>query len=173
MFWHSIHREVLRRVDAKSASTYLYRFDFDGELNFIKRLFADKKIRGNNQNGEIIFRIEFTMCFVASISGASHGDDMMYLFKSVFNGIPNLNSNEWKMVERMVDAWTLFARTGNPNGESNDAVDWKPLELERSSGEISYKCMNFDAETTFSELPELERMPFWDEIYSKFDRDLF
>lgn len=51
-FWHGIHRTVCSRLanekqNAKAAPTYLYRFDFDSQVqNHSKFLFAGKGIKG-------------------------------------------------------------------------------------------------------------------------------
>lgn len=45
-FNHSYHRTVLQRHHSKSAPTYLYRFDFDSYLNFMKRFVPGKNDEG-------------------------------------------------------------------------------------------------------------------------------
>lgn len=55
--------------------------------------------------------------------GASHGSELSYLSDLV--GIPaELNPAQQKLSAQMIQYWTRFARTGNPNGD--DLPKWRP-----------------------------------------------
>lgn len=62
----------------------------------------------------------------------------------------------------MVGIWTTFARTGNPNPIIDSPnVKWEPVTANQ------FNCLNIDEEVTSrKELPEKERMKFWDELCS-------
>lgn len=62
-----------------------------------------------------------------------------------------------------MNLWTEFARTGNPNGEqTRQLVQWDPVQ----PGE-PLRCLNLSQELTYVEMPELDRMHFWDSLYEK------
>lgn len=55
--------------------------------------------------------------------GASDGSELAYL--SDLAGFPaELNPAQQKLSARMIQYWTRFARTGNPNGD--DLPKWRP-----------------------------------------------
>jgi para-nitrobenzyl esterase len=50
--------------------------------------------------------------------GSYHGQDVPYLFDldTVWDPYPELTEEQWRMSATMIDYWSTFARTGNPNG---------------------------------------------------------
>lgn len=50
--------------------------------------------------------------------GSFHGLDMPYLFDldMIWNPYPELNAEQKGLSATMIDYWSAFARTGNPNG---------------------------------------------------------
>lgn len=88
--------------------------------------------------------------------GACHGDDLGYLFNSVFS-VKNLtiDSKEFELVKSMVSMVTSFMIGGKP-----DSDEWKPL-----TKAAPLKCWNIlnDSKELII-LPELDRMKLWDEI---------
>lgn len=57
-------------------------------------------------------------------SGAFHSSDLWYIFHSMRHSWRPFTAGDKKLSEQMVDYWTNFAKTGNPNGSSGDV--WKP-----------------------------------------------
>lgn len=64
-----------------------------------------------------------------------------------------------------VELWTSFAITGNPNSDENESkIQWEPVSKDGIP-----KCMNITNELEFIELPEYDRMKFWDTIWDGTD----
>lgn len=101
--------------------------------------------------------------------GTCHGDDLPFLFKPAFLGkIPNINSSEWKTIDRMCESFVTFATTGNPNNETLSPVQWDPISrpvINSKTNRPSYKCLNIAENVQFIDLPEAKRMQFWDNLY--------
>lgn len=54
--------------------------------------------------------------------GASHATDVPFVFSTVSTAWPNATSSDQAQSELMLDYWTAFARTGDPNG--SDRPGW-------------------------------------------------
>lgn len=64
---------------------------------------------------------------------------------------------------RQVNLLTEFASTGDPNGEqTRELVQWEPVHADEP-----LKCLNLSHNLTYVEMPELDRMRFWDSLYEK------
>lgn len=59
-----------------------------------------------------------------------------------------------------VNIWTNFAECGNPNYEP---YGWEPVTDET----VDYKCLNIGNELSVIDLPEANRMEFWDNLYDE------
>ncbi|XP_046737847.1 juvenile hormone esterase-like [Diprion similis] len=89
---------------------YLYSFEYEGTL----------KYSYNFSGGDV------------KNYGVTHGDDILYLFRSrhPYFGPPEYqhNENDWKMVDIMVELWTSFATTGTPTTSMfNGTKIWEPF----------------------------------------------
>lgn len=76
----------------------------------------------------------------------------------------------------MCEIWAAFATSGNPNNDAIAPAQWEPVPtpaIDPETSEIKYKCLNISDDVSFVELPEAERMQFWDSIYKKNKFDLF
>lgn len=96
----------------------------------------------------------------AEYEGASHGDDMSYLFKLNIPGIiqPTIDSNEFALIKQMVSFVTSFAINGHPNGD-NDS-EWEPVD-----SSTTLKCFNITNDSMeMVEFPGVERLKVWNEI---------
>ncbi|XP_030753381.1 venom carboxylesterase-6-like [Sitophilus oryzae] len=98
---------------------YMYSFEYEGEFTY-----------GDYFAGSATEQICFDW-------GASHCDDMLYLFKTPAL-FPNLTSqNDIALSNKMVDLWTNFVTYGNPNPAQHSVlppdVDWRPLYINRST----------------------------------------
>lgn len=92
------------------------------------------------------------------ILGASHADDLGYLFKTFLTPDEmDPNSIEMKSVRRMVKLWTNFAKTGDPNPIVN--VMWKPA----TKDELNF--LDIGEELKSGVNPDEDRMKFWDDVY--------
>jgi carboxylesterase type B len=96
------------------------------------------------------------------IPGASHCDDVGYLFKHFASPKIEAGSIEEKSVTRFVKLWTNFAKYGNPTPAKNDSlldVVWKPV----TGKELDYLDIGKDLIPRANPYPE--RLNFWKEIY--------
>ena len=57
-------------------------------------------------------------------SGAFHSSDLWYIFNSLRHGWRPFTEGDKALAKQMVDYWTNFAKSGNPNG--NNGNTWKP-----------------------------------------------
>lgn len=99
--------------------------------------------------------------------GASHGDDLSYLFMSELNPEIETGSIEDVAIRRMSKLWTNFAKTGNPNSKCLDPllnVQWKPI----SKTELNF--LDFDTTLTVGVDPDGHRMKFWHHIYNTYSK---
>lgn len=91
----------------------------------------------------------------------------MYLFRLGFvdYAVAGKGSAEQRIIEQMVRLWTQFAATGDPNGEHlrRAGVDrWPSIGSDHVDLSSGYRCLNIDRRLEVVELPETERMAFWD-----------
>lgn len=100
--------------------------------------------------------------FGAEYEGASHGDDMSYLFKTSLPGTitPAVDSKEFALINQMVSYVTSFAINGNPNSFENE-TDWKPLDCSTSTPLKCFRISNDSSETI--EFPA-DRLIVWNDI---------
>ncbi|XP_065225796.1 esterase E4-like [Planococcus citri] len=76
---------------------YVYEFAYNGNLNFLTRII------------NFVKRLK--------ISGASHGDEIFYLFyPEMYLLYPKLQGGSLTMIDDMTLMWSNFAKTGNPSG---------------------------------------------------------
>lgn len=80
-FWYGIYRSILSRANSEGAGqTYVYRFDYDyPNVNIAK-----------------------TLAELFEFSGASHLDDLTYLFKSEFLPAPAKETKEYEAIKKIV-----------------------------------------------------------------------
>lgn len=83
-------------------------------------------------------------------------DYMVGLFKFYW-----LNSSAYQVYVCLieVEVWTQFATTGNPGTAKTPG--WLPV----AKGNSTLKCINFNAQNTFIDLPESDRVAFWDNLW--------
>lgn len=93
--------------------------------------------------------------------GASHGDDMSYLFKANIPGmtLPGIGSKEYALIKQMVSFVTSFAINGNPNSLDSE-IEWEPID---SAAPLKCFSITNDALETI-ELPGVDRFNVWNEI---------
>lgn len=82
--------------------------------------------------------------------------------------MPSSNTDGWKTIERLCTSFTEFARSGDPNNDTIAPVQWKPVTLDDQK---LYKCLNMAKEVSFVDMPEHDRMLYWDSIYKQFNRN--
>jgi carboxylesterase type B len=93
--------------------------------------------------------------------GASHIDDVGYLFKSTWTPEIQPGSLEELSINRLVKYWTNFAKFGNPNlKDKSDGPEWKPVK----GNEINF--IDIGDQITAGVDPKSQRMKFWRDIFS-------
>ena len=59
------------------------------------------------------------------LKGAFHSSDLWFVFKSLKHCWRPWTKGDWDLSEKMLTAWTNFAKYSNPNGQKDG--NWKPL----------------------------------------------
>ncbi|XP_013185290.2 juvenile hormone esterase [Amyelois transitella] len=138
-FTYPILEETNLIAKASDTPVYNYLFAYDGRRNLAK-LFYNK---------------------FKNIRGASHADELFYIFSSHWIG--SLMEN--KMIDTMTTLWTNFAKYGDPTPENTDPpVRWPRV----NPADPQTLVIN----TTLSIRPMWgsEALQFWREMYSKYRR---
>ncbi|XP_068632925.1 juvenile hormone esterase-like [Battus philenor] len=113
---------------------YLYKFTAETERNYTKKQYNMDKL-----------------------DGVCHADDLPYLFNVTCLNIP-LTDNSKAIINKIVDMWTTFARTGKP---TETECEWLPY-----SDKTKY-CYVIGNSSKCIENPDAEHIDLWDEIYVK------
>ncbi|XP_075165587.1 cricklet [Haematobia irritans] len=134
---------------------YFYQFDYVGGRNLYKVMLQMDKLRG-----------------------ASHGDELFYLFQMAGNEDMG-NAKDQKVTKQLSTLWTNFAKYSNPT-PSNPKVDsfincnWQPVRNPSSEDDtftLDYLCIDGKG-CEMKTNPDKERIEFWRNIYQKFSQPL-
>uniref|UniRef100_A0AAG5D1N2 Carboxylic ester hydrolase n=1 Tax=Anopheles atroparvus TaxID=41427 RepID=A0AAG5D1N2_ANOAO len=125
-----------------------YRFTYDGRLSLLKRLFQ-----------------------LSNVSGACHGDDLMYMFKASF--LPTLppNSDECRVRDVLVALWTSFAKHGHPSQGSSAVVPvkWDPVQkVARDAADFNLDCLEINTVPRMVRNPGAGRIQFWRNLLNQY-----
>lgn len=125
--------------ERQAQSVYYYRFSFVGTLNLIRNL----------------------LLIPREYEGATHGDDIFYLFSVTSIPPPLFPTNESIMTRRrMVRMWGNFAKTGNPTSSTDLVIgttNWQPVFG-------TQEFLDIDTELTVGRWPFQDRMNFWNNL---------
>ncbi|MBR0270218.1 MAG: carboxylesterase family protein, partial [Prevotella sp.] len=77
------------------------------------------------------------------LKGAFHSSDLWFVFKSLKHCWRPWTQGDWDLAEKMLTAWTNFAKFSNPNGKDDGA--WTPCTTE-SPQFMLFKLDDKDAE---------------------------
>ena len=77
--------------------------------------------------------------------GAFHSCDLWYVFKSMEHCWRPWTKGDWDLSERMLTAWTNFAKYADPNGP--DGCEWEPYTAEQPEFMV-WKLDEADAEAS-------------------------
>ncbi|KAF5299076.1 hypothetical protein FQR65_LT09434 [Abscondita terminalis] len=135
--WPTI-KSVKEHIAVSSVPIYLYRLSVDTTL--LNPAFTER-----------------------NFIGVSHGNDMMYVYKTTVMPAIASNTMEEKTMRRFITMWTNFAISGDPNVPQNDAlqkIEWKRV----NNTKLHY--LEIGENLTIGIDPDGYRMDFWDEIYS-------
>ena len=120
----------------------MYHFDFDSpDFNHQRIKYCGKQVRG-----------------------VAHVDDHSYLLYGNFSWKLSPETEEYKTIKRMIDIWSSFAFNSNPNCNQTDEVLEGNLWLPVTSVD-NIKCLNIGRELLLIDLPEMEKLHVWEQIY--------
>lgn len=156
--------------DSNSMESILKFLKYHADPFFLYPAFAETKLLLQNNDLPVYnyyFRYDGWRNFVKLISGfwaepgASHADDLMYLF-SIFP-VPTLF--ESKIIDRMTTMWTNFAKFGDPTPEKTDLlpIKWYP------TNQSFTKTLVIDKEFTITSFKH-NSFDFWHDLYKKYRR---
>ncbi|XP_068630175.1 esterase FE4-like isoform X2 [Battus philenor] len=118
---------------------YMYRFNYDTELNIIKNFTA-----------------------YAHLKGASHADELFYMFYNFLNKKPyDEHARLRELALKVTTLWTNFAKTGNPTPDCSLGVDWLPYTL------IGKEYLKIEDDMKMGNYADIKRMMFWNELYKE------
>ena len=80
------------------------------------------------------------------LQGAFHSSDLWFVFKSLKNCWRPWTPGDWDLSEKMLTAWSNFAKYANPNGP--DGGDWKPYTADNQTFMV-FHLDEADAEASF------------------------
>lgn len=132
-----MYRIILSRQAHAKGKTYLLYFDIDADLNMFKTLKKCKHLKG-----------------------ASHADDLFYLFTTSYHDRPEPGTKEFESIKRFVGMFTSFAKTGDPNCPEVSMI------IQPVGVSPQLKCISI-TENGISEisLPGEEKFKVWDSVY--------
>ncbi|XP_075972380.1 cholinesterase-like [Anticarsia gemmatalis] len=139
MYIHPTYRSIYKYLDNGARNIFLYVFSYYGDRNFVRR----------NNN-------------VTSGTGATHADEIGYLFDVSYMKGEEITSEDQKVIDQMTTMWTNFVKYGNPTPETSDLlpVKWTPIT---SKSEMPY--LDIGSTLSLSTRPFNERAVFWDLFY--------
>ncbi|CAH2074949.1 unnamed protein product, partial [Iphiclides podalirius] len=117
-------------------SIYMYRFDCATDLNRFKELIGH-----------------------ADYKGASHVDELFYLFSNPLNRDCYEREDLRILVDKVTKLWTNFAKTGDPTPENSAKTKWRPYT---ASGR---EYLSIDKTLSMGTHAERERVEFWNRLY--------
>ncbi|CAG9805087.1 unnamed protein product [Chironomus riparius] len=138
MFWNPVYRTIQSRIKHAKGKTYLVRFDAEGGRNFLKEFYQSTEYKG-----------------------ASHGDELFYIFENAIFDRLETNSNDFKIMKQYVGILTNFAIKSSPNSE-----EIEPLKLKELTDPNKIMCLQITEKgTSIVELPESEKLKVWGTLY--------
>jgi para-nitrobenzyl esterase len=90
------------------------------------------------------------------LQGAFHSSDLWFVFKSLEHCWRPWTPGDWDLSERMLTAWSNFAKYSDPNGK--DGGDWKPVTAAQKDFMVFCLDEN-DAEASFLGEPKKAPRP--------------
>lgn len=82
------------------------------------------------------------------------------MFKTMITPEVSPSSIEGKTIKRFIKYWTNFAKTSDPNQPKVDGI-MEGIVWPKTDGNV---LLHFGEELKITEMPEIERMAFWDKI---------
>ncbi|CAH0713064.1 unnamed protein product, partial [Brenthis ino] len=140
-FTVSILEETELYLETNNHPVYSYIFSYEGWRNFLKKTLRKE---------------------LKDVPGATHADDIFYLFN--MPNVPSLFEN--KMIDRMTTMWTNFAKYGDPTPEISDMLPVKWLPANKTS---PYSFV-IDKEFSTTPLWTTDSLKYLREVFAKYRR---
>jgi para-nitrobenzyl esterase len=80
------------------------------------------------ENGGKAFAYQFARSLPGDSAGAFHSSELWYVFNTLKRSWRPFENGDYELSNRMVEAWTNFARTGDPNSRKHET--WLPYTKE-------------------------------------------
>ncbi|GAB1863194.1 Carboxylesterase 3 [Camponotus japonicus] len=145
------YRGIMEVVDAQMSSdanepTYLYKFSYENEASLFRKFLN------------------------VTLPGVTHSEELFYLFYPHMMkdlGLPPLtpDSKDYKIINRLTQMWTDFAKTGNPTPAITNLtpIKWTPL---KTAGNV-YDYLDIDIEPRMKTLRKEEQRCNWKNMKHK------
>jgi len=145
------YRGIIEIADTQMSSdanepTYLYKFSYESETSPLRKFLN------------------------VTLPGVTHSEELYYLFYPHMIqdlGFPPLapDSKDYKIMSRLTQMWTDFAKTGNPTPATTDLtpIKWTPL---KRAGNV-YDYLNIDIEPQMEILRKGEQRWDWKNMKHK------
>ncbi|XP_072397540.1 juvenile hormone esterase-like [Diabrotica undecimpunctata] len=134
LFAAGIQLSAKNQAKVSKNPVYFYRFTLNGGLNLMKKMINDQR------------------------PGASHGDEMGYLFKTAL--ATDLKDDDKTSIKQLVTLWTNFAKFCNPTPSGNNLnIEWTPVQ----KGQLNF--LDIGKQLKMDVNPESDRMRIWEDIY--------
>lgn len=140
---YPIRHSTTYHLNRNSNQIYQYTFSYSGHRNLIKQMLN------------------------ITVDGASHGDELGYLFDSNYMTFPD-DIHDELLIRRLTTMWTNFAKYSNPTPSVSDLIPiiWEP------SDKNSRRFLIIDKELQMSYHPYHQRMAFWDLFFKLYEDKL-
>lgn len=99
------------------ATAYAAAKDFEGEIRFHWDMWTWARVASRRGKPVYLYRFDHpTVCTPTEgcTEATRHGDEMPYVFGHYLKG--SWSTQDRRLSQTMVECWTLFAKTGSPNG---------------------------------------------------------
>ncbi|XP_064211368.1 uncharacterized protein LOC655784 [Tribolium castaneum] len=175
MFLHGTYKTVNYQKQATDAPIYFYEMTLDHPFSLFKSMCTPRFFYptmffyflaynvGPGRLNQIFLRLANLMPR-KTLVGASHADDLSYIFRPILGEKVRSGSEEEIYMRRFIRLWANFARTGNPTPGTSDpllnGVEWKPVTKDQNC------ILDIGTRLEMKNYPHVERMQFWDSIYS-------
>ncbi|XP_023935687.2 esterase FE4-like [Bicyclus anynana] len=92
-----------------------------------------------------------------------HGDDLPYIFPvKIFEQNISMDSEAFKMIDKVTKLWTNFAKYGDPTPDNTLGVKWSPYTRKEENYIIIEQFL------TASKAPDSSTFDFWESIFKEF-----
>ena len=85
-------------------------------------------IERKKQHTKPVYTYLFARPLPGDNAGSFHSSELWFMFHTLDRAWRPFTEADYKLADEMTDAWTNFAKTGNPNAP--DSNDWKPYDPE-------------------------------------------